>query len=89
MSGVDPRSFSEQWIYGSGCPASGFSASFNRKKMAVEITMRQEAPAFKALENNEVSMSLLKPVPFFEVSGLFVSGWCDHNGNNVANRRVK
>ena len=74
VSGVDPRSFSEQWIYGSGCPAFGFSASFNRKKMAVEITMRQEAPAFKALENNEVSMSLLKPVPFFEVSGLSLDG---------------
>jgi len=68
VSGVDPRSFAEQWIYGSGCPSFGFSASFNRKKMAVEITMRQEAPAFKAMENNDVSKALLKPVPFFEVS---------------------
>ncbi|PFH52313.1 hypothetical protein AMATHDRAFT_140606 [Amanita thiersii Skay4041] len=66
VSGVDPRSFAEQWIYGSGCPSFGFSASFNRKKMAVEITMRQEAPAFKAMENNEVSKALMKPVPFFE-----------------------
>lgn len=68
VSGVDPRSFAEQWIYGSGCPSFGFSASFNRKKMAVEITMRQEAPAFKAMEANEVSKALMKPVPFFEVS---------------------
>ncbi|KAH7907029.1 hypothetical protein BJ138DRAFT_1137716 [Hygrophoropsis aurantiaca] len=66
VSGIDLRSFAEQWIYGSGCPAFGFSASFNRKKMAVEITMRQEAPAFKALEHNEISKTLLKPVPFFE-----------------------
>ncbi|KAF8727766.1 hypothetical protein AX14_007043, partial [Amanita brunnescens Koide BX004] len=66
VSGVDPRSFAEQWIYGSGCPSFGFSASFNRKKMAVEITMRQEAPAYKAMENNEVSKTLMKPVPFFE-----------------------
>ncbi|KAL4266270.1 Transcription initiation factor TFIID subunit 2 [Pleurotus pulmonarius] len=66
VSGVDPRSFAEQWIYGSGCPAFGFSASFNRKKMAVEITMRQEAPAFKALEQNEVARVLYKPVEFFE-----------------------
>ncbi|KAH7886186.1 hypothetical protein F5I97DRAFT_2026435 [Phlebopus sp. FC_14] len=66
VSGVDLRSFAEQWIYGSGCPAFGFSASFNRKKMAVEITMRQEAPAYKVLEHNEVSKLLLKPVPFFE-----------------------
>jgi transcription initiation factor TFIID subunit 2 len=73
VSGVDPRSFAEQWIYGSGCPAFGFSASFNRKKMAVEITMRQEAPAFKALENNEFSKALMKPVPFFEVR--FVLGF--------------
>ncbi|EGO05242.1 hypothetical protein SERLA73DRAFT_82815 [Serpula lacrymans var. lacrymans S7.3] len=66
VSGVELRSFAEQWIYGSGCPAFGFSASFNRKKMAVEITMRQEAPAFKLHESNEVSKALLKPVPFFE-----------------------
>lgn len=67
VSGVDPRSFAEQWIYGSGCPAFGFSASFNRKKMAVEITMRQDAPAYMAMENNEISKALMKPVPFFEV----------------------
>ncbi|KAJ7508635.1 hypothetical protein B0H11DRAFT_37054 [Mycena galericulata] len=66
VSGVDPRTFADQWIYGSGCPAFGFSASFNRKKMAVEITMRQECPAFKMLEGNDHSMALLKPVPSFE-----------------------
>lgn len=67
VSGVDLRSFAEQWIYGSGCPTFGFSASFNRKKMAVEITMRQEAPAFKYVEFNEVGKALMKPVSFFEV----------------------
>ncbi|KAH8094603.1 hypothetical protein BXZ70DRAFT_1009904 [Cristinia sonorae] len=66
VSGIDPRSFAEQWIYGSGCPTFGFSASFNRKKMAVEITMRQDASAVKYHEGNEVSKSLMKPVPFFE-----------------------
>jgi transcription initiation factor TFIID subunit 2 len=71
VSGVDPRLFAEQWIYGSGCPAFGFTASFNRKKMAVEITMRQEAPAYRALEHNEIARTLNKPVPFFEV--LFAS----------------
>ena len=68
VSGIDPRSFAEQWIYGSGCPTFGFSASFNRKKMAVEITMRQDAPAYKHLENNEIGKAMMKPVPFFEVS---------------------
>ncbi|KAH9943990.1 uncharacterized protein BXZ73DRAFT_39443 [Epithele typhae] len=66
VSGIDPRSFAEQWIYGSGCPTFGFSASFNRKKMAVEITMRQDAPAYTTLDNNEILKTMLKPVKFFE-----------------------
>ncbi|KAK0465504.1 uncharacterized protein EV420DRAFT_1514646 [Desarmillaria tabescens] len=66
VSGVDLRGFAEQWIYGSGCPAFGVSATFNRKKMAVEITMRQESPAYKVHENSEVHKQMLKPVPFFE-----------------------
>ena len=70
VSGVDPRSFAEQWIYGSGCPSFGFSATFNRKKMAVEITMRQDVPAYNTLENQEVPKLLMKPVPLFEVSVL-------------------
>lgn len=67
VSGVDLRTFAEQWIYGSGCPSFGFSASFNRKKMAVEITMRQDCPAHTAMEGNEISKALFKPVQFFEV----------------------
>lgn len=66
VSGVDLRTFAAQWIYGSGCPVFGFSASFNRKRMAVEITMRQEVPAFKALENDDVMRALLNPVELFE-----------------------
>lgn len=38
--------------------------------MAVEITMRQDAPAYKELEHNPVVKALLKPVPFFEVPHL-------------------
>lgn len=72
VSGVDLRTFAEQWIYGSGCPSFGFSASFNRKKMAVEITMRQECPAYKAMESNDISKALFKPVQFFEVGELFL-----------------
>ncbi|KAF8204343.1 hypothetical protein K438DRAFT_1716031 [Mycena galopus ATCC 62051] len=66
VSGVDPRTFAEQWIYGSGCPTFAFSAAFNRKKMAVEILMRQNCPAFNMIEGNEHSMALLKPVRCFE-----------------------
>ncbi|KAK7013851.1 hypothetical protein R3P38DRAFT_3362753 [Favolaschia claudopus] len=66
VSGVDPRTFAEQWIYGCGCPVFEFSASFNRKKMAVEITLRQECPAYKMLEGNDHAMALQKPVRLFE-----------------------
>lgn len=67
VSGIDPRSFAEQWIYGSGCPSFKFTASFNRKKMAVEITMSQESPAFRMHENSDLMKLILKPVPLFEV----------------------
>ncbi|KAF8580130.1 hypothetical protein K439DRAFT_1648275 [Ramaria rubella] len=66
VSGVDPRSFAEQWIYGSGCPRFGFGAQFNRKKMVVEITMRQESPAYRANEGDLIKLALLKPVQVFE-----------------------
>ncbi|KAJ7750340.1 hypothetical protein B0H16DRAFT_1550372 [Mycena metata] len=66
VSGVDPRTFADQWIYGSGCPMFAFSASFNRKKMAVEITMRQDCPAHNVLKDNEHAMAMMKPVPYFE-----------------------
>jgi len=66
VSGVDPRSFAEQWIYGSGCPRFGFQAQFNRKKMVVEITMRQESPAYRTNEADPVKLALLKPVQVFE-----------------------
>ncbi|KAJ7070580.1 hypothetical protein C8F01DRAFT_1106921 [Mycena amicta] len=66
VTGVDLRTFAEQWIYGSGCPSFFFNASFNRKKMAVEITMRQECPAHRFLDGNDYMMALLKPVPVFE-----------------------
>lgn len=68
VSSVDPRIFAEQWIYGCGCPTFSFSASFNRKKMAVEVMMRQDSPAYKALDSpgNEILKSMMKPVPFFE-----------------------
>lgn len=43
-----------------------------------EITMRQESPAWKAHEGNEVSKLLFKPVPFFEVSFLMVKSDVQH-----------
>ncbi|RUP51965.1 LOW QUALITY PROTEIN: hypothetical protein BC936DRAFT_144128 [Jimgerdemannia flammicorona] len=42
ISGVELKSFIDQWIYHSGCPKFKFRYVFNRKKMVVEITMTQE-----------------------------------------------
>lgn len=67
VSGVDLRSFVEQWVYGSGCPQFSFLATFNRKKMAVEIQMRQECPAYAMSKDDPVAMAMFKPVEFFEV----------------------
>ena len=67
VSGVDLRSFVEQWVQGSGCPQFSFLATFNRKKMAVEIQMRQECPAHLLYKDDPVALALFKPVPFFEV----------------------
>lgn len=67
VSGVDLRTFVNQWIYGSGCPQFSFSAMFNRKRMAVELQMRQECPAYVLNQNDPIKLALLKPVPFFEV----------------------
>ena len=43
VSGLETKGFSDQWIYNSGCPIFFFSYHFNRKKMVVEINMRQSS----------------------------------------------
>ncbi|KAJ2656055.1 hypothetical protein IWW48_005219 [Coemansia sp. RSA 1200] len=48
VSGVDVKKFADQWIFGTGCPVFHFSYAFNRKKLAVEITMHQESTNAKA-----------------------------------------
>ncbi|CAO3616923.1 unnamed protein product [Cunninghamella echinulata] len=42
ISGFDTKTFADQWIYKSGCPKFSFSFHFNRKKMVVELFMKQE-----------------------------------------------
>lgn len=66
VSGADLRSFVEQWIHGSGCPQFSFLATFNRKRMAIEIQMRQECPAHLLRKDDPVTAAILKPVPFFD-----------------------
>ncbi|EJU02667.1 hypothetical protein DACRYDRAFT_21692 [Dacryopinax primogenitus] len=66
VSGVDPKTFADQWIYGSGTPRFGVTASFNRKKMAVEVTIAQDCPAYMAHEGDPVGLAVFNPVQLFE-----------------------
>ena len=45
VSGADLRQFVDQWINGSGCPRFLCTATFNRKKLLIEMHVRQESPA--------------------------------------------
>lgn len=67
VCGFEARLFAEQWIYGSGCPRLRFKANFNRKRMAVEITMQQDSPAYENNKDDPVRLALLKPVQVFVV----------------------
>lgn len=46
ISSTDLRVFSDQWIYGSGCPTFNITAQFSRKKMAVEMQFNQTCPSY-------------------------------------------
>ncbi|KAJ2745460.1 hypothetical protein GGI20_002167 [Coemansia sp. BCRC 34301] len=48
VSGADVTGFAEQWIYGTGCPVFHMAYAFNRKKLAVEITVHQESTNARA-----------------------------------------
>jgi hypothetical protein len=39
---LDLRMFADQWVYGSGCPKFSIKFRFNRKKMMIEVIMKQE-----------------------------------------------
>ncbi|CAO1625272.1 unnamed protein product [Sympodiomycopsis kandeliae] len=45
VSTVDLRTFADQWIYKSGCPHFYIRSIFNRKKLTIEITVRQDLPS--------------------------------------------
>ncbi|KAJ2643777.1 hypothetical protein GGF44_000997, partial [Coemansia sp. RSA 1694] len=47
-AGVDVGAFAEQWVYGTGCPVLHVACAFNRKKLAVEITVHQESTNARA-----------------------------------------
>lgn len=65
-AGIDFRPFAEQWVYGSGCPRFAVRSHFNRKKMAVEMHVKQESPAYEFNKEDPVQLALLRPMPFFD-----------------------
>ncbi|KAF9948419.1 hypothetical protein BGZ72_009665 [Mortierella alpina] len=63
VSGLETKGFSDQWIYNSGCPIFYFSYHFNRKKMVVEINMRQSSTNGQMVDRNRTSMNSEHPPP--------------------------
>ncbi|TIB98529.1 hypothetical protein E3Q18_02027 [Wallemia mellicola] len=66
VAGVDLRQFADQWIFGSGTPRFTIGANFNRKKMCVEMTVKQESPAYDAHTPNTPEMHYNRPTQIFE-----------------------
>lgn len=70
VSGVDMRSFAEQWIWGSGCPKMQVTAYFNKKKMLIEMTVKQHLPARDRWRDDRDMEWYYKPTKGFEVRRL-------------------
>ncbi|KDN40979.1 hypothetical protein K437DRAFT_258484 [Tilletiaria anomala UBC 951] len=66
LGGVDLTTFTEQWIYGSGCPRFSFTAAFNRKKLIIEMTIRQDCPAANFAMTNPSDAIYSNPIEKFE-----------------------
>ncbi|KAJ1025442.1 hypothetical protein NDA13_004253 [Ustilago tritici] len=66
VSGADLRLFTEHWIRGSGCPRFICSANFNRKKLLIEMHIRQEVPAAQFTAARPGDALAANPVPLFE-----------------------
>ncbi|KAH7057737.1 hypothetical protein BKA57DRAFT_385108, partial [Linnemannia elongata] len=63
VSGLETKGFADQWIYNSGCPIFYFSYHFNRKKMVVEINMRQSSTNGQGVERGRTTMNTDHPPP--------------------------
>ena len=66
VSGADLRQFADQWIYGSGCPRFLCTATFNRKKLLIEMHVRQESPAYLYAQAHPENALASNPVPLWE-----------------------
>lgn len=78
VSGVDMRSFAEQWVWGSGCPRMQVTAYFNKKKMLIEMTVKQHLPAKTRWAGDKAGEWYYKPTQGFEVriAGPVVDAYC-------------
>jgi len=63
VSGLETKGFSDQWIYNSGCPIFHFAYNFNRKKMVVEITMKQSSTNDLVADRKRTVMNSEHPPP--------------------------
>ncbi|KAL9933347.1 hypothetical protein V8E36_008065 [Tilletia maclaganii] len=66
VSGADLRTFGEQWIYGSGCPRFALTASLNRKRLVIEMQIRQDSPAYSYAQARPDDSIYSNPVQMFE-----------------------
>ncbi|WFD03799.1 hypothetical protein MOBT1_002493 [Malassezia obtusa] len=66
VSGADLRQFVDQWINGSGCPRFICTATFNRKKLLIEMHVRQESPAALYAAAHPEDALLSNPVSLWE-----------------------
>ncbi|KAK0529562.1 hypothetical protein OC835_004301 [Tilletia horrida] len=66
VSGADLRTFGEQWIYGSGCPRFALTASLNRKRLVIEMQIRQDSPAYTYAQARPDDSAYSNPVQMFE-----------------------
>ncbi|WFC96745.1 hypothetical protein MBRA1_003407 [Malassezia brasiliensis] len=66
VSGADLRQFVDQWINGSGCPRFLCTATFNRKKLLIEMHVRQESPAALYAAAHPEDALLSNPVALWE-----------------------
>lgn len=66
VSGADLRLFVDQWINGSGCPRFVCTATFNRKKLLIEMHVRQESPAAMYAQAHPEEALASNPVTLWE-----------------------
>ncbi|WFD36850.1 hypothetical protein MCUN1_003740 [Malassezia cuniculi] len=66
VSGADLRQFVDQWINGSGCPRFICTATFNRKKLLIEMHVRQESPAAIYAQTHPEDALASNPVGLWE-----------------------